>query len=98
MQLQDHAESFAAKNASVVAIVVDAPAKNKSLSTKLGVKFPILSDPKLAAIRGYGIEHVGEDIALPATFVIAKDGRVLLVYVGDSPSDRPTVEALLAAL
>ncbi len=62
------------------------------------MKFPILSDAELAATHAYGIEQVGEEIALPATFVIAADGTVKLAYIGDAPRDRPEISALLAAL
>lgn len=31
-------------------------------------------------------------------FVVGRDGRIRLAYVSDDPSDRPTVEAILAAL
>jgi peroxiredoxin len=31
-------------------------------------------------------------------FVIGRDGRILLAYASDDPADRPTVDAILAAL
>ncbi|MEM6996629.1 MAG: peroxiredoxin family protein [Myxococcota bacterium] len=98
VKLQDHADEFAAKNASIVAIVVDPDSTSQALATKLGVRFPILRDKDLGAIRSYGVEHVGEGISLPATFVIGADGVVQLAYVGDAPRDRPKIKDLLAAL
>ena len=31
-------------------------------------------------------------------FVVGRDGRIRLAYVSDDPADRPTVDAILAAL
>jgi len=85
-------------NASVVAIVSDATETNAALAKRLGVTFPILSDADLSTIRAYGVEHVGKDIALPATVVVNTDGTVRWVYVGDWPADRPLLPDVLRVL
>ena len=77
---------------------MDPPEKSSALADKLGVEFPILSDPELATIRNYGIEDVGNDISLPASFVIGQDGKIEYAYIGDRPRDRPEVPELLGAL
>lgn len=98
MQLQESSAKFAATNAQVVAIVTDAAETNGALAKRLGVEFPILSDADLSAIRAYGVEHVGKDIALPATVVVNADGTVRWVYVGDRPADRPLLPDVLRVL
>ncbi len=98
MQLQDAKAELAGRNASVAAIVVDDAATNGKLAQRLDVDFPILSDADLATTKAYGIEDVGKDIALPATFVIDREGKVRWLYVGDNPRDRPIVSAVLSAL
>jgi len=81
-----------------VAIVSDTAQTNAALAKRLGVTFPILSDVELSTIRAYGVEHVGKDIALPATVVVNTDGTVRWVYVGDRPADRPLVPDVLRVL
>ncbi len=47
---------------------------------KLGLQYPILSDPRLEVIDRYGVRHPGAgpsgDIARPATFVLDREGVV----------------------
>ncbi len=81
--------------AKVVAIVTDPVDKSTALAGKLNLAFPILSDPDMVAIRAYGSEHIGKDIARPASFVITQSGTVAYGYIGDSPVDRPTVDDLI---
>lgn len=97
-KLQEHTADFAAKGASIVAISVDPADKSAALADKIGVEFPILSDLDLATIKNYGIEDVGNDISLPASFVIGRDGKIAYAYIGDRPRDRPEVPELLGAL
>ncbi|HGG57968.1 MAG TPA: hypothetical protein ENK31_09255 [Nannocystis exedens] len=52
----------------------------------------------MSAIRAYGVEHVGLDIAHPASFVIKQDGTIAYRYVGENPRDRPSVDDLLAQI
>ncbi len=96
--MQESSSSFAANQASVVAIVTDDSDTNAALAERLGVTFPILSDPDLTTIRAYGVEHVGKDIARPATVVVGEDGTVLWAYVGDRPADRPLLPDVLRVL
>lgn len=98
MQLQKAEAELAKRDASVVGIVVDGTGVNEGLRSRLSLTFPLLSDPDLKAIRAYGVEDVGNDIALPATVVIKQDGTVQWAYVGDRPSDRPLLGDVLAVL
>lgn len=90
--------SFEAKNASLVAVSVDDAAKSKAFARATGASFPLLTDAKLEAIRAWHVEHVGNDIAKPASFVVGRDGKIKFAHVGENPGDRPSVEELVAAL
>lgn len=82
----------------MVALSAD-PAKNTAaLAARLDLAFPLLIDTELKAIRAYGVEDIRNDIALPATILVARDGTVHWAYVGDRKSDRPVVPDVLAAL
>ncbi len=78
--------------------MVDDTQTNAALAARLGVSFPVLSDPALKTIRAYGVEDVGKDIALPATVIVNADGTVRWVYVGDRPADRPLLPDVLRVL
>lgn len=62
---------------------------------KLGLGFPLLSDPGLVSVRAYGIAMEGREIAVPATFVVLPDRRIAWRYVGETQADRPAHEAAL---
>jgi len=40
----------------------------------------------------------GRDIALPAVFVISREGRIVFKAVGESPSDSASLSDILAAV
>jgi peroxiredoxin len=57
--------------------------------------FPVLLDEDLAAVNRLGI---AAQLAFPSTFIIDKQNKVRLSYVGSNPVDRPSIKALLAQL
>ena len=81
-----------------MAISVDPRDKSDELTKKLGLSFPLHGDPDRAVARAWGVADPKRDIALPATFVVAKGGRIVFRHIGANPKDRPTMQAILAAL
>ena len=59
------------------------------------VPFPVLLDEGLKAVDFFQIR---DNLALPATFILDRQGAVRFAYVGSGVSDRPSVKALLAQL
>ena len=57
--------------------------------------FPVLLDEDLAAVNRLGI---AAQLASPSTFIIDKQGKVWLSYVGSNPADRPSIQAMLDQL
>ncbi|PRQ07623.1 AhpC/TSA family protein [Enhygromyxa salina] len=86
----------------MVAISADSAADSKRLRERLGLNFPLLTDEGVAVASAYGVAMKGEDIAVPATFVIMPNREVFWHYVGETPADRPgklaVIEQLEAAL
>lgn len=82
----------------MLGISVDETATNAKLAERVEAQFPLLSDPDLATIKAYGLEHEGKDISLPATIVVDQAGVVRWVYVGDRPPDRPLLADTLRVL
>ncbi len=64
-------------------------------SGKDSFPFPVLLDEDLAAVKRLGI---AAQLAFPSTFLIDKQGKVRLSYVGANPTDRPSIKALLDQL
>ncbi len=59
------------------------------------VPFPILLDDGLEAVNFLNISAA---LALPSTYILDKSGGVRFAYVGESPNDRPSVQAMLSEL
>jgi hypothetical protein len=82
----------------VVGISVDGVARNKAMSEKLLLPFPMLADPDATVIAAYGVYHEKEQRARPAAFVVARDLSIAYRYVGRDFADRPLTKELLHAL
>lgn len=78
----------------MAAISVDDPADSAALANKLGVEFPLLSDPEARVIAAYGVQMEGQVLAVPATFVIRPDRTIAWQYVGDTVPDRPPADVV----
>lgn len=72
--------------------------RSKALAERLGVRFPLLSDPKREVIRAYGVEDPENGIAWPAIFIVGRDGRVRWRSLAETYKVRPASEAVLEAL
>ena len=83
-------------------MVVDPPEVNREVVRALGLGYPILADPTLAAIDAYGLRHRdahdGRDIALSASILIDDGGVVRWRSVAQNFRVRPTPAIILAAL
>jgi peroxiredoxin len=87
-----------ARGAALVAISVDSPVESRALAERLGLSFPLLSDPDLKAIRAYGVEDAENGIAWPAIFIVGADGRIRWRSLAETYTVRPASAVLLEAL
>ncbi len=69
-----------------MAISADSVSTSRALAAQLKIPFPLLSDPKLRAIRAYGVREGGHHNAVPAVFVIRRDGKVAWRKIAVRPS------------
>jgi hypothetical protein len=66
---------------------------------KLGLPFPLLSDPKGEVIKGLGLWNEEEGVSEPTIVVLDRSGTVRRLYSGGTDfSDRPTEEVLFGVL
>lgn len=72
-----------------MAISADPVEDSVSLADKLGLGFPLLSDTDLAVASRFGVAMKGQDIAVPAMFVVLSDRSIFWKKVGERVTDRP---------
>lgn len=93
-ELAKQQDALAAEGIGLAAISVDPPADSAALAKRLGIGFPLLSDPDAAVIESYGVKMDGEILSVPATFVVRQDRTIAWAYVGDTVPDRPPVDVV----
>lgn len=86
----------------VVGVSYDAPAVSAAAATKLGLTFPLLSDPGSKVIAAYGIlnaEAKGKaaGVAHPVVFIVDGKGVVRAKLGRDGYKDRPESAEIVAA-
>ena len=91
-------DRFGELGASVVGVSVDDGARNAAMVDKLLLPFPLLSDPDGRVMSEWGVYDEGQRIAIPAIFVVGRDGGIGYTYVGDDFADRPDDEEIFGAL
>lgn len=79
----------------MVAISVDSAEDSRALAEKIGIPFPLLSDPGAAVANRYGIGVAGDEMAIPSTLVVLPDRTIYWKKVGETVSDRPAVRIVL---
>src|SRR5262245_31787061 len=86
----------------MVAISSDNVSNSKKVADNLKLPFDMLSDSDLKTIRTYGLffhePHVNIDCALPAHFLIDKDGVIRWRYISPRSNDRPDPQAVISEI
>lgn len=87
----------------MVAISVDSCADSRKLCQSQGYTYPLLSDPKTAVIRKFGVLHTkagidGQDIARPAEFLVDAKGTIRWVNLTGDIRIRARPENVLQAI
>ncbi len=87
----------------LLAVSVDSPEKSLKVVQKQHLGFSLLSDGDRKVIRDYGILHEGgglngEDIAVPAMFLIDRDGKLVWFHRAKRITDRPHPREVLEAI
>ncbi len=77
---------------------MDPPWRSRKLAARLGLTFPLLSDPGLKIIDAYGVQDPGNETAWPAVYVLAPSGRIVWRHLSETYKRRPPAATLDAAL
>ncbi len=97
-ELQGRLQDFRSRGVALVAVSVDSPERSNALARKLGLTFPLLSDPSREAILAYGVEDVENGIAWPSIFLVGSKGTVLWRSLAETYSKRPAAAVVLDAV
>ncbi|MEO5958701.1 MAG: peroxiredoxin family protein [Opitutaceae bacterium] len=101
--LQKDLPVIEAAGLQLVAISYDSPTTNIAAAAKLGLKFPLLSDPGSKVIDAYGIrnkEATGRAAGVPhpTVFILDSQGTIRAKLMRDGYRERPeSAEIVLAA-
>ena len=75
---------------------MDAPEHSEALIRRLGLEFPLASDPDQAVVKSFGVQNPEtQELALHAVYILDPGGRIYYRKVGRR---RPTSEELLDAI
>ncbi len=95
-------DALAAEGAVVLGISADDVERHKKFAEKLGLKFPLLADPKKKVIQAYGAwgakNLYGKKVegTMRYTYVIDPEGRILKIIKRAKPEEH--MEKALAAI
>ncbi len=86
-----------------MAISVDEPAEAAGMLERQkeagpALTIPVACDPSREAVKAFGVFDHAHDIALPATLILDREGKVAWKYIGETVMDRPEEDALIATL
>jgi peroxiredoxin Q/BCP len=76
---KEHGSSLREYDVAYFTASTDPVEKNKAFATKLGVDYPILSDPDGSVAKAYGIYNADRKAAARNTYYIGKDGKILAI-------------------
>jgi thioredoxin-dependent peroxiredoxin len=93
----DYAD-LVALGAEVVAIGSDGLESHAEFARRLGIPFPLASDPDLAVARAFGVADDESRRAKRAVFVVRRDGRLLHANPDYNPGNTADYERVITAL
>jgi len=95
---RDYVE-YARMGMRIWGVVGQKPSKLRKYIRKNYMPFPLLADSERAVMRIYGVyQPISLETlnnALPATFIIDRDGIIRFIYVGYSQIDRPSKRSII---
>ena len=100
-ELQKSLPEIEATGAKLIAISYDAPATNAAATAKLGLTFPLLSDPGSKVIDAYGIRNHeakgrGVGIPHPVFFILDQEGVIRVKLMREGYKVRPEGAEIIA--
>jgi len=100
--LQKDLKAITASGVQVIAVSYDSPAINAAAVAKLGLTYPLLSDPGSKVIDAYGIRNLeatgrAAGVPHPTVFILDRQGTIRARLMRDHYRDRPESAEIMAA-
>ena len=81
----------------------DPNAQSHEMAQRLHLGYRFVADPDLAVTRRYGLVHArggqhGEDVPIPTTVVLDRDGVVRWLWISNNFQVRPDPDEVLRAV
>lgn len=68
------------------------------MARQVMAQFPVLSDKQLTVIESFGVLGYRNKVAIPATFIVDRNGVIVWEHRSEGIADRPATEEVLQAL
>ncbi len=82
-ELQHQIARFERRGATVVALSVDAPDDSLAMIERLGMTYPVASDPNQRVVQLFGVQNPQtRELALHAVYIVGTDGTIIYRKVG----------------
>ncbi|HTX57874.1 MAG TPA: peroxiredoxin [Candidatus Acidoferrales bacterium] len=95
-RFRDQYEAFVAAGADVIGVSSDDPKSHARFREKYQLPFRLMSDPGGAARKAFGVPSTLGILPGRATFVIARDGKIIYTFNSQFTPDRHVANALAA--
>ncbi len=102
MQLERQREAFESRGYRIAALTYDSPEVLRHFADRVGIGYPLLSDPDSGVIRAFGIlnetvpeSHPFYGIPNPGQYLIGPEGIVEAKFFEEKYSDRSTPGSVL---
>ncbi len=104
-QLQDlekNRSAIEAAGVQLIGVSYDTPATSAAAAAKLGLTFPLLSDPGSRVIDAYGIRNAeakgkAEGVPHPVLFIVDRSGTIRGKLMRDGYRERPESAEIISA-
>ena len=101
--LQKNFREIEATGVQLVGISYDAPATSAAAVVKLGLTFPLLSDPGSKVIDAYGIRNAeakgkSAGVPHPVVFLVDRQGVIRVKLAREGYRDRPETAEIIAGV
>jgi hypothetical protein len=95
-ELQHQIERFERRGVTVVALSVDRPTDSAAMVQRLGITFPVLSDPDQKVIGAFRVQNPDtRELAIHAVYILDADGTIFYRKVGRRrPVSRELIDAI----
>ncbi len=98
MAFRDNYPAVLAKNGTILGVNSGSKASHKRFRNKLGLPYPLLSDPAMETIKKYGAlkRSAGKQRTGRCTFIIDERGRIAKIFMDVNPFNH--IKEVLSAL